>query len=178
MRGSFLAISGSLLTFLSYQHRCAKSKGKTLQMRKSLGRTRTFTDEQVSGALARRAEGLSWKEAAASIGISVSRLQNRAAELKGQPYPSSSLFDRTLKRHGLTLAQYEEMVAAQGGRCPLCDSTPSRLVIDHSVSARKVRGLLCAPCNGMLGRLEKGTQFASPAWLKNALRYLKERGSD
>ena len=149
-----------------------------MQTHRPLGRRQAFSEEQIKEALALLAEGKTWKEAAASIGISVHRLRVRAADLKNQPYPSSNLFDRALKRHGLTPAEYEKMVEAHGGRCPLCDSIPARLVIDHSVSARKVRGLLCAPCNGMLGRLEKGTRLTNPAWLKNALRYLKERGSD
>jgi hypothetical protein len=73
------------------------------------------------------------------------------------------------KRHfatvyGLTLADYDRMVAAQGGRCALCAKKPkTRLCVDHCHATRKVRRLLCRKCNSMLGfadddpgRLERG----------------------
>src|SRR5574341_847409 len=55
--------------------------------------------------------------------------------------------------HGLTIEQFNLLVAAQGGKCAICGVTPSkRLVVDHDHSTRKVRGLLCDNCNLMLGQ--------------------------
>lgn len=63
------------------------------------------------------------------------------------------------KRYGLTLADLESMLAAQESKCALC-KTAIKLrgvkgrdlaVVDHCHATRKVRSLLCTPCNLMLG---------------------------
>lgn len=58
------------------------------------------------------------------------------------------------------------MLAAQGGHCALCPATESRpgfaLSVDHDHASGHVRGLLCAPCNKILGFVEGGRlAFAS-----------------
>lgn len=65
---------------------------------------------------------------------------------------------------GITLAQYDAMLAAQGGGCAICGTPPSdgepRLAVDHDhrcCPTKKrscggcVRGLLCGNCNRGLG---------------------------
>lgn len=60
--------------------------------------------------------------------------------------------------HGLTSADFDQMVAAQDGSCAICGATGD-LVIDHDHSCCKDgksctqcrRGLLCNACNRMLG---------------------------
>lgn len=54
-----------------------------------MGRPVSFTDDQILGALRLVEQGGTWAQAAAAIGISVSRLQVRAGEFVGAPYPSS-----------------------------------------------------------------------------------------
>jgi hypothetical protein len=93
-----------------------------------------------------------------------------------------------LAKYRLTLEQYDEMRAAQGYRCAICqrheaelprstsgrprkDGSPSKasalLVVDHDHVTGVVRGLLCATCNIALG------MFADhPGSLENAVRYL------
>lgn len=57
--------------------------------------------------------------------------------------------------YGITIDQYNAMLAAQGGGCALCGAEPKRrpLDVDHCHETGKVRGLLCNKCNTSLGRL-------------------------
>lgn len=76
-------------------------------------------------------------------------------------------------RHGLTLEQYDQMLAAQGGVCAICGDPPTvgfnkRLHIDHDHKTGVKRGLLCMHCNHSLERLEK-----YPDWAEKATAYLK-----
>lgn len=57
-----------------------------------------------------------------------------------------------LRKHGLSIERYEEMIANQGGGCAICgDVSNTGLVVDHDHSSGQVRGLLCVRCNSMLG---------------------------
>lgn len=59
------------------------------------------------------------------------------------------------KKYGITLVEYNEMLFSQGGRCKICGipagACTSRLHVDHCHRTLKIRGLLCAKCNHMLG---------------------------
>lgn len=61
-----------------------------------------------------------------------------------------------LKRYGLTLDTYAQMLAAQGGVCLVCKNPPDTkaLAVDHCHTTKKVRGLLCDRCNRAIGHLE------------------------
>ncbi len=65
-----------------------------------------------------------------------------------------------LKRlYGLTVEQYDDMLARQNGVCLLCAEPPkgegngasSRLHVDHDHETGYVRGLLCNNCNRAIG---------------------------
>jgi hypothetical protein len=66
--------------------------------------------------------------------------------------------------YGISLEQYEAMVARQGGLCAICKCKPDKtLCVDHCHATGRVRALLCSSCNSMLGfaqddprRLEAG----------------------
>ena len=53
------------------------------------------------------------------------------------------------KTYGLTSAQYDALLKAQGGRCAICRARPKskRLAVDHDHKTGAVRGLLCSRCN-------------------------------
>lgn len=54
------------------------------------------------------------------------------------------------RRYGLTAADVDQMIEAQGGTCALCrQRTPTHVDHDHVTGA--VRGVLCSGCNQGLG---------------------------
>lgn len=68
--------------------------------------------------------------------------------------------ERDLKKiYGITMEQYEEMLAAQHYGCKICGISPEEhgksLVVDHCHNTRKVRGLLCNHCNIGIGHLKE-----------------------
>jgi len=77
-----------------------------------------------------------------------------------------------LKKFGLTLGQYDILFESQGGRCAICQRRQSefkiRLAVDHDHATGRVRGLLCADCNRVLGMMEDSTDR-----LQNAVDYLE-----
>lgn len=104
-------------------------------------------------------------------------------------YPNNSIIRSDLiqrrsrlKKYGLTLEQYDEMLAKQGGVCAICKKPETRkgsewLSIDHDhkccpqtkgCCGKCVRGLLCHNCNRWLGILEG-------AWSEQAKTYISER---
>ena len=58
------------------------------------------------------------------------------------------------KAYGITLVQYEEMLAKQDGRCAICHIASTEfkkgLHVDHNHKTGKIRGLLCTNCNTRL----------------------------
>lgn len=68
------------------------------------------------------------------------------------------------KLYGITVDDYDRMLAAQGGGCALCGSmnpltgnrtykrnTRTAFDVDHCHATGKVRGLLCTRCNRLVG---------------------------
>jgi ssDNA-binding Zn-finger/Zn-ribbon topoisomerase 1 len=51
------------------------------------------------------------------------------------------------KRFGLTVKQYRAMVAATGGKCPLCPARPRVWAVDHDHRSGFVTGVVCTGCN-------------------------------
>lgn len=77
-----------------------------------------------------------------------------------------------LRRYGLTVEDYEAMLAAQGGRCAICREAPDSrrrhdLAVDHCHETELVRGLLCHRCNVGLGHFND-----RPNLLRAAAEYL------
>jgi len=73
---------------------------------------------------------------------------------------------RLRQNYGLTVAEVEEMTAAQGGRCAIC-TVETSLVVDHCHQSGAVRQMLCRSCNTFLGRVE-----ANPKILEAMHSYL------
>jgi Autographiviridae endonuclease VII len=61
-------------------------------------------------------------------------------------------FEYLQRCYGLTRADYEALLAAQGGVCPLCGKRSKKtLCVDHCHGTGTIRGLLCRQCNFALG---------------------------
>jgi hypothetical protein len=71
-------------------------------------------------------------------------------------------------RYGITIEEYEAMLAKQGGVCALCKKPPKniRLAVDHDHQTGAVRELLCPSCNRAISHLE------DPFWYAEARDYL------
>jgi len=69
-------------------------------------------------------------------------------------------------KYGLVADDYDDLLAAQDGRCAIClERKP--LSVDHDHRSGKVRGLLCAKCNSAIGLVGE-----DPAVLGRAIAYL------
>ena len=88
------------------------------------------------------------------------------------------IWARKLKKYGLTPDDYERILISQNGVCAICrkaethlhqNGKKTRLVVDHDHTTNKVRGLLCGPCNLVLGHAKD-----SPLILRFAANYLEK----
>lgn len=81
----------------------------------------------------------------------------------------SERYRHLVKKYGITLSNYFEMLLAQGGACAICGRPEPKnksLNVDHDHQTGEVRGLLCTNCNQMIGhaadsrdRLEAGARY-------------------
>jgi hypothetical protein len=91
--------------------------------------------------------------------------------------------------YGITVTDYAELLAKQGFTCAICQRATGktrRLAVDHDHAQavddghdettgcpKCVRGLLCKPCNRLLGHVRD-----DPETLRRAARYLEEPPND
>jgi hypothetical protein len=59
-------------------------------------------------------------------------------------------------KYGITLEEYEAMLAWQAGTCAICGRSDQKLVVDHNRMTGAVRSLLCHLCNAMIGCAREG----------------------
>lgn len=75
---------------------------------------------------------------------------------------------RVQKTYGLEAGEYAQLYSFQGGLCALCrraTGASRRLSVDHDHATGDVRGLLCRPCNTLLGHArDKVTFFLRCIW--------------
>ena len=76
-------------------------------------------------------------------------------------------------RLGVPRGTYDQMLAAQDGRCGICGDTDpgartTRFHVDHDKETGIVRGLLCARCNTGIGQLRHSKPI-----LLSAIEYLE-----
>jgi hypothetical protein len=86
---------------------------------------------------------------------------------------------RLRKEYGITVEEYEKLLAEQDGICAICGKSETNisgksrqvdsLSVDHDHSTGEIRGLLCNNCNRGLGLL--GDNIES---LERVIRYLKK----
>lgn len=84
---------------------------------------------------------------------------HRAEQMRARKAAHSRHIQR---RYGITPEDYAALYEAQGGHCAICEVAVGkvrRLAVDHDHAhctdgcRQCVRGLLCSPCNIMIGRL-------------------------
>lgn len=73
------------------------------------------------------------------------------------------------RKYGLSISDYEFLVASQGGVCAICGrADQSGLHIDHAHDSQMIRGLLCGKCNKAIGLFDE-----RPELFAEAARYLE-----
>lgn len=84
----------------------------------------------------------------------------RRGEESCAPCRTAATNARRDRRYSLKPGEWAEMHAAQGGRCFVCGSTPTRgLFVDHCHKSGAVRRLLCGYCNTALGMALESTSI-------------------
>lgn len=90
---------------------------------------------------------------------------------RDRSYRAEYMLGYTLRRHGLTRADYDRMLAEQHGCCAICGKAEpggnGRWHIDHDHVSGQVRGLLCNNCNRGIGYFGD-----DPEVIKAAARYV------
>jgi hypothetical protein len=79
------------------------------------------------------------------------------------------------RRYGITLVEYEQLLADQKSQCAICDRAhddEAPLHVDHCHTTGRVRGLLCRPCNNAIGHF--GEDLAR---MQRAIAYLERKRS-
>ena len=98
--------------------------------------------------------------------------------LRGTPEFQEGVRRRWLKhKYGITPAEYDALLMAQGGGCGVCGANEQptdgkRFHVDHDHGTGKVRGVLCQPCNIILGLANDNCDT-----LAAAILYLKQAQS-
>lgn len=80
------------------------------------------------------------------------------------------------RKYGLTIEEKAAKLAAQGGFCAICKTlTPKSkkgFAVDHDRETKRVREILCAPCNVGLGHFDH-----DPALLRAAAAYMEKHNA-
>lgn len=77
----------------------------------------------------------------------------------------------TVKKYGLSLEEYHDMLAKQGSLCAIChtdNNSGKAFDVDHDHITGKVRGLLCSSCNKGIGSLKDSEKI-----IESALKYVR-----
>lgn len=87
-----------------------------------------------------------------------------------------------IRNFGITLDEYNEMLAAQGNACAVCKTTCKsgrQLAVDDCHETGRVRGLLCMNCNRGLGWLGEDADrlIAAAAYVLQTQDLLREVGT-
>ena len=87
--------------------------------------------------------------------------------------------NRIIRLYGINFKGFNEILKSQNNMCKICgilieeknllDRRKNGIVIDHNHKTGKVRGILCSPCNYILGNAKDNKKI-----LKEAINYLEE----
>ena len=82
--------------------------------------------------------------------------------------PSWDRHRQLARKYGVTPEWYEKTLAAQDGKCAICQEPETRidhrgtecsLAVDHCHTTLKVRGLLCSRCNQTIGKINESIEI-------------------
>lgn len=86
--------------------------------------------------------------------------------------PDSERNTRLKYTYGITLVEYNEILAKQNLVCAICRKecmTGKNLCVDHNHNSNEIRGLLCDKCNKGLGCFDDNIEL-----FKQAIKYLED----
>jgi len=92
--------------------------------------------------------------------------------IRERGYARDNRNKKLIKRYGITIYQFEEMVAAVQGRCQICQ-LKRKLHVDHDHRTGRIRGLLCGHCNRGIGCFQE-----DPPTLRAAITYLEVQAAE
>ena len=74
------------------------------------------------------------------------------------------------RRFNLSVEEYDLLLKKQNGVCAICNTTvlDKNLAVDHNHKNGIIRGLLCIPCNLLIGNAKENKNI-----LLNAVKYLE-----
>lgn len=104
--------------------------------------------------------------------LSVAAFSYGAARKKGGQCRDCARERGLRARFGISIEEYNVMLAAQGGKCYICKGDQVgnlSMGVDHDHATGKLRKLLCNHCNNMIGQ-----SFDSPDRLRAGAVYLEE----
>ena len=126
---------------------------------------RTWREKHIDQERARKEQNrVRWASTPVSLTPEQKAIKHQASVLKGRN-------DYLRRLYGITVEDYETMLAAQDGRCAICQQPvlpDQRLSVDHDHSTQEVRGLLCSSCNLALGSFKDDVRV-----LEAAIQYLQ-----
>lgn len=105
-----------------------------------------------------------------------SKNQDRLRELNRLWWAANK--DRLIAgKYGLTVEEYQQMIEATEGKCPICNvelvfegsnrKCEARACVDHDHATGEVRGIVCSRCNLLIGKAKDDA-----ALLMRAAKYL------
>ena len=92
---------------------------------------------------------------------------------KRERNPSIYYNSRLRRTYGITVDEYNELLASQGNVCAICETTEpgnsngvhTKFSVDHDHTTGEVRGLLCNNCNRGIGLLQDSASLLLQAHL-------------
>jgi hypothetical protein len=138
-----------------------------------------YRDSQTTCGLTcyKRSAAVRQREAARKARPEARERKNNARRVGTNPARRLVNLRGNIKRYGITLEQYEALLAAQADRCVICGDRPdpagkgamARLHVDHHHGTGRNRALLCARCNVGIGYF-----LEDPTRLRAAAEYIEK----
>ena len=105
-----------------------------------------------------------WRDGNLEFAKKISRESNR----RGRAEDPRRFKSYELKaRYGISLEEYEAILATQGGKCAICNAQEPRgrgmFHVDHCHDTSNIRGLLCIDCNLGIGKLKDSADLTARA---------------